>query len=124
MEAEMEHTADEIKRLQACINDLISLLALPAIWGGREPSQIVSTLLDVLLVMLRLDFAYARLSDAIGGASVEMVRLAHPGNLTVQPQEVGHMLKPWLTGDPPKAFMMPNPIGEGEVSVTLLPLGL
>ena len=56
----MEPTADEIKRLQGCINDLISVLALPAIWSGHEPSQIVSTLLDVLLGMLRLDFAYAR----------------------------------------------------------------
>ena len=42
----MEHTADEIKNLKACINDLISVLALPAIWTGREPSQIISTLLD------------------------------------------------------------------------------
>jgi hypothetical protein len=32
---EMEQTADEIKRLQGCINDLISLLALPAIWSGH-----------------------------------------------------------------------------------------
>ena len=62
----MEQTAGEIKRLKACINDLISVLALPAIWSGHEPSQIVSTLLDVLLGMLRLDFAYARLSDSIG----------------------------------------------------------
>jgi hypothetical protein len=54
---EMEHTADEIKNLKACINDLISVLALPAIWTGSEPSQILSTLLDVLLGMLRLDFA-------------------------------------------------------------------
>ena len=49
MEVEMEQTADEIKRLQGCINDLISVLALPAIWSGHESSQIVSTLLDVLL---------------------------------------------------------------------------
>jgi len=28
----MENTGDEIKRLQSCINDLISVLALPAIW--------------------------------------------------------------------------------------------
>ena len=66
MEVEIEQTAGEIKRLKACINDLISVLALPAIWSGHEPAQILSTLLDVLLGMLRLDFAYARLSDSIG----------------------------------------------------------
>src|SRR5437867_12248008 len=126
MGAEMEHTADEIKRLQACINDLISVLALPAIWGGREPSQIVSSLLDVLLGMLRLDFAYARLSDAIGGGvPIEMVRLAQGRNLTVQPQEIGHALNPWLTGDPRTSpLVMPNLLGEGTVSIAPLRLGL
>src|SRR5713101_900 len=122
---EMEHTADEIKNLKACINNLISVLALPAIWTGREPSQILSTLLDVLLGMLRLDFAYVRVSNAIGVAPIEMVRLAHSRNLTAQPQEIGYMLNLWLTGNPPPSpLMMPNPIGEGEVSIASVRLGL
>jgi PAS domain S-box-containing protein len=122
---EMEHTADEIKNLKACINDLISVLALPAIWTGREPSQILSTLLDVLLGMLRLDFAYARVSNSIGAAPIEVIRLAHPRNSTAQPQKIGQMLNPWLTGDPSASpSTMPNPIGEGEVSIASLRLGL
>jgi PAS domain S-box-containing protein len=122
---EMEYTADEIKNLKACINDLISVLALPAIWIGREPSQILSTLLDVLLGILRLDFAYARVSNSIGVAPIEMVRLAHPRNLTAQPQEIGRMLNPWLSGDPPTSpLMVPNPIGEGEVSIAPFRLGV
>src|SRR3984893_13450307 len=44
MEVQLEDPAQEIKRLQRCINDLTSLLALPAIWRGSEPSQIVQTL--------------------------------------------------------------------------------
>jgi len=126
MKVEMEQTADEVKRLKACINDLISVLALPAIWSGHEPSQIVGTLLDVLLGMLRLDFAYARLNDSIGGGTpIEMVRLAQHRNLTAQPQEIGQALNPWLAGDlgtPP--LVMPNPIGEGKVSIAPLRLGL
>src|SRR6267142_287778 len=126
MEVEMEQTAGEIKRLKACINDLISVLALPAIWSGNEPSQIVSTLLDVLLGMLRLDFAYARLNDSIGGGTpIEMVRLAQHRNLTAQPQEIGQALNPWLAGDPgTNPLVMPNPIGEGNVSIAPLRLGL
>jgi signal transduction histidine kinase len=122
----MEHTPDEIRNLKACINDLISVLALPARWAGREPSQILGTLLDVLLGMLRLDFAYARLSDAIGGgAPIEMVRLAQGRNLAVQPQEIGHALNPWLTGDPRTSpLVMPNLLGEGTVSIAPLRLGL
>jgi len=120
----MQHPADEIKNLKACINNLISVLALPAIWTGREPSQIISTLLDVLLGMLRLDFAYARVSDSIGGAPLEMVRLAHAGHVPAQPQEIGHMLEPWLTGDPTQScLIVPNPIREGDVSIAFLPLG-
>ena len=80
----MERAADKIKRLQGCINDLISILALPAIWGGHESSRIVSTLLDVLLAMLRLDFAYARLSDFIDASPIEVIRLAQRRNLTAQ----------------------------------------
>src|SRR5262245_548835 len=121
----MEPTADEIKRLQGCINDLISLLALPAIWSGDESSQIVSTLLDVLLAMLRLDFAYARLSDAIDGSPIEVVRLPQRRPPTAQPQEVGRALNRWLTGDPPTSpLVVPHPIGAGEVSIVALRLGL
>ena len=123
---DIDHIAGEIKRLKTCINDLISVLALPAIWSGHEPAQIVSTLLDVLLGMLRLDFVYARLSDSIGGgAPIEMVRLAQGRNLAVQPQEIGHALNPWLTGDPRTSpLVMPNFLGEGTVSIAPLRLGL
>ena len=50
--------ADDIKRLQGCITDLLSVLALPALWSGHGSAQIVDTLLDVLVRLLRLDFAY------------------------------------------------------------------
>ena len=76
--------------------------------------------------MLRLDFAYARLSDSIGGgAPIEMVRSAQRRNPTAQPQEIGQILNPWLTGDLRAApLVMPNPIGEGKVSIAPLRLGL
>src|SRR5262245_267251 len=120
---EMEPTADEVKRLQGCINDLISVLALPAIWSSHEPSQIVSTLLDVLLGMLRLDFAYV--SEAINGSPIEVLRVAQRRHLTARPQEVGRALTRWVTSAPPTApLMVPNPIGAGEVSIVRLRLGL
>ena len=125
MEVAMEHTADEIKRLKGCINDLISVLALPAIWNSHEPSHIVSTLLDVLLGMLRLDFVFARLSGSIDGSPIEVVRLAQRRNLAAHPQELGRALNRWLTGDPPAPpLVVPNPIGEGEVSIAPFRLGL
>ena len=120
----MEETADEIRRLQGCINDLISVLAIPALWRGQESAQIVSTLLDVLVGMLRLDFAYARLKNPVGGAPIEMVRLAHSRNLTAQPQEIGQVLNPWLGDDPHTSpLLVRNPTGDGDVSIVPLRLG-
>ena len=95
----LEDPAQEIKRLQRCINDLVSLLALPAIWRGSEPSQIVQMLLDVLLRMLSLDFAYARLSDAFGATPVEILRIGKDSEIKLSAQEVRNML-----GDPLAAY--------------------
>src|SRR5580692_1347630 len=99
MEAQLEDPAQEIKRLQRCINDLTSLIALPAIWRGSEPSQIVQTLLDVLFRMLSLDFAYARLSDAFGAMPVEILRLSQNSKINLSAQQVRNML-----GDPLAAY--------------------
>ena len=121
----MENQVEEIRRLQGCINNLVSILALPALWSDHESSQIVRTLLDVLLGMLRLDFAYARLSETVDGSPVEMVRLAQRHTLTAQPQEVGRVIAGWLTGDPSALlFVAPNPVGEGEISVASFRLGV
>src|SRR5882762_6182235 len=121
----MENTADEIKRLRSCINDLISVLALPALWGGNESSRIVGTLLDVLLAILRLDLAYARLSDSSDGPPIELARSAHRQRSSVQPQQIGQALGRWLTGDQAASrFVVPNPDGEGEISIASFSLGL
>jgi len=121
----MENRSEEIRRLQGCINDLVSLLALPALWSGREPPQVVSTLLDVLLRMLRLDFAYARVNVPAGGSPVEAIRVAPGQKMTRQPHEVRRALEPWLTLDTPtSARLMPNPVGDGEVSMAHFWMGL
>ena len=80
MEVQPAQPAEEIKRLQRCINDLVSVLTLPATWSGSEPSQIVQTLLDVLLSILPLDLVYIRLKDPSGGPPIEMVRSLDRGN--------------------------------------------
>ena len=121
----MEKTADEVKRLQSCINDLISVLALAAIWSGSKSCQMLGTLLDSLLAILRLDFACARLNDSIDGSPVEVVRLAQRQHPSALPQEVGRALGRWLSGDQTASgFVIPNPAGEGEVAIASFSLGL
>jgi C4-dicarboxylate-specific signal transduction histidine kinase len=121
----MEQTADEIRRLQGCINDLISVLALPAMWRGQESAQIVGTMLEVLVGMLRLDFAYVRLKDPAGEVPIEMVRLAHSRNPSAPPQEIGQVLNQWFADDPRKRPpLVRNPLGDGDIPIVTLPLGL
>src|SRR5262245_4368496 len=48
---------DDVESLQACVNGLIDLLALSAVWTDDQPGQLASTLLDALVRLQRLDFA-------------------------------------------------------------------
>jgi hypothetical protein len=123
MNGETFQPAAEIRLLKACINNLIGIQALPAIWNGGQPSQIVNTLLDILLEMLKLDFAYAQLNDSVGGAPFETLRLASNRSVTIQPQVIGREVNPWLgsvVGTLP--LRVRNPIGDGNVSIVPLRL--
>src|SRR5262245_33274616 len=93
--AETQHTADEVKQLKAVIDDLIGLLTLPPTWSGCEPSSIVSSLLDALLSVLRLDFAYARLRESIDVTHFEMFRVAGSRNATTRPEAIGEAFGGW-----------------------------
>ncbi len=125
MEVQSEHPAEEIERLQRCLNDLISVLALPAMWSGCDPSQIVRTLLDALLSMLRLDLVYVRLKDPVGEGPIEMVRVAQSQKLTARPQEIGEALNHWLgSGAQKRASLVRIPFGDGDISIVPLRLGL
>jgi hypothetical protein len=59
MDVEKQQIAAEVTHLKACINDVIGVVALPAIWRGGGPSEIVRTVLDAPLG--RLDKACAKL---------------------------------------------------------------
>jgi len=73
-------------------------------------------LLDVLVSLLRLDFAYARLG--ISGSPVEFLRLAQRRVPAPHPREVGRALGRWLTANTATApLAVPNPVGEGQVRI-------
>jgi PAS domain S-box-containing protein len=125
MDEPRENSAEEIKRLQRCINDLVSVLALPAMWTGAEPTQIAGTLLDTLLAMLRLDLVYVRLKDPVGETQSEMVRVAQSQKLTARPQEIGEAINHSL-GDDPQGWpaRARDVMGGTELSIVPWPLGL
>jgi len=118
-------SAEEIRRLQRCVSDLVSLFALPAMWSGGEPSQIVHTLLDALLRMLQLDLVYVRLRDSAGQPPIEMVRFAHAQRQTPEAHEIGEVFKLALEAGPPQwPRLIRNSAGGRDISIMSLGLGL
>jgi len=100
MEEQPEQTAEEIRRLRRCLNDLSGVIALPAVWGGGGPDEIVCTSLEALLGMLGLDLVYARLTAADGETPAETFHVARPLSPTAGPREVGELFDRWLGDDP------------------------
>ena len=114
-----------MKRLKRCINDVVSVVALPAMWAGSEPSPIVRTLVDVLLSVLDLDLVYALLKGANGELPIEMVRVSSVWEAAPQPQEIGAVLHKWL-GDNPQEWpaVVRKPFRGRDISIVPLRLGL
>src|SRR5215212_1789748 len=123
MEAKLEHPGEEIKRLRRCINDLVSVVALPAIWGGGEPTEIVRALIEALLDMLSLDLIYVRLGVAFSEAPIGMVRFAQSRSPTAVPREIGELFDRWL-GDDPQKWPLPERHTVGGEDMKLVPLRL
>src|SRR5580700_9210376 len=124
MDVQQEHTSEEVKRLQRCLNDLVSVLALPAMWSGSQPSQIVHTLLDALLSMLCLDLVYARFEDSAGGAPIEVLKIATSAKCML-PDEIHKTVNQWFSDDPQKwPSRLRASIGGEDISIVSQRCGL
>jgi signal transduction histidine kinase len=64
--------ADENLRLRAALRDLVALSTIPAGWIGIEPRTIAAGLADILAESLCFDFAFVRLLDPTGGATIDV----------------------------------------------------
>src|SRR5579864_9343948 len=119
-----EDTSGENKHLKRCLNDMVSVLALPAMWSGSQPSQIVHTLLDALLEMLCLDLVYARFEDPAGGAPIEVLKIAPSAN-RMQPDEIHKNVNQWFGDDPQKwPSRLRASIGDEDISIVSQRCGL
>jgi PAS domain S-box-containing protein len=124
VDAPREYSAEEVTRLHECLNELVSIMALPAQSTGGEPAQIVSTFLDALLEMLRLGFVCVRLHDPEGGRPIEMLRVAESLQGTAGARAISLAIDSSL-GDappkwPPRAQIL---LREVNLSVASAPLG-
>jgi signal transduction histidine kinase len=113
----------EIRRLQSCINDLISLHALPSIWAGHDASRILAILVEMLLGMLQLSFAYARATNTPDG-TIEVLRVRNRRPSDFEPRTVGEVLEGWFKGsDALRPVRVPNPFSDGDVGIAPMRVG-
>ena len=114
----------EVRQLRRCMLDLVSVLALPAVWSS-EPGRILETLLDALLAMLDLDFLYGTINLELGTEPAEVLRVAPSSPIVSRPGEILQTLKQWFGhGIHRWSPQRRRRLGDLEISIFPLPLGI
>lgn len=100
--------SEGVQALRRHLSDLTTLLALLPLWHRGASDEIAASLLDVLVTLLRLDYAYIRLPDPADGPPVEVWRPLD----SRPPDAVVHILhRSTLSGDPDTFTAHSVPIG-------------
>jgi PAS domain S-box-containing protein len=93
-------SAEELKQLQRCMSDLVSVLALPAVWSGQDPRQIVATLHDALMTTLNPGLLYTRVRINTDEELIEELRTAPHYATTHNVEQIHNALQERFGGDP------------------------
>ncbi|MER8854737.1 MULTISPECIES: PAS domain-containing protein [Mesorhizobium] len=104
------------------MNNLARLVEVPTLLSGNIVSEVVCKLLDTLMDMLRLDFAYVRLNQPAHEAPVEVARAGQ--EFSVSPQAIISQFQGLTDVDlanwpSPKSFQ-----GDAHISIVALRLGM
>jgi formate hydrogenlyase transcriptional activator len=121
----MNGPVDEVRQLKKCVNNLVSMLTLPAVWTGGEMHQIATAFLDVLLNMLQLEWVYVRLKNTAHGAPIEMTRHAQFANTAEHIEIVDEILEN-LSKCRTQVWpvILPRSTAEERLSIAVFRLGL
>jgi signal transduction histidine kinase len=120
-----EAAVAEVARLRGCLNDVVGVMALPAVWAGGEPGRIGSTLVDALIGSLGLAFVFVRLKNPKTGSSEEIVRFAEPWEGDRRTPVLHAAMDPSLADGLPK-WAAPGrvSVGDADMSIATARLGL
>jgi PAS domain S-box-containing protein len=111
--------------LSSQLRDLIAILALPAVWSGRDAVDIPEAVLEALSSMLRLDLAYIRAADPAGSGPVETARVQGRPDLGSRGREIAGLLADGTTEpDANQALVLPDPATGEPLRATRTALGL
>jgi signal transduction histidine kinase/ActR/RegA family two-component response regulator len=61
--------------LQACLRDLMSLLALPSLWSGRDPATVLRILAEALEGILSIEVCHVTASFAVNEPPLSLLRV-------------------------------------------------
>jgi signal transduction histidine kinase/ActR/RegA family two-component response regulator len=118
----MDSREAELRSLRACVRDLTALSALPLVWVEYETADVVGGFLDTLVGSLRLDLAYARITESLEAPAIEAARASGRPELAQRAQELGRALAPMLGSA--AVATVPDPLQRGTLRIRVLPLGL
>jgi DNA-binding CsgD family transcriptional regulator len=106
--------------LKACLNDLIGILTLPALWTGREQDHVIRTLIDAVCRTLQLDFVYASL-NLPNGRRLEKIRIADSADVE---DNLRQAVNQWLRNDPDsRSNALNGPHGNDHLALAAFSLG-
>ncbi len=106
-------------QLRSYIRDLLGVLALSAIWRGGDSHSIIEILLEGIIEMLPLEFAFAGLAQTPGGAKEYFCKSSTPNRRGAE--EMARLLEGALQEGRPTEIA--NPLGAGTLRVVFIPLG-
>ena len=107
--------------LRKCLRDLTALTSLPLLCKDKSPREIANILAAVLQSNLRSDFVFVRITGPFPEKPIDVACGArrYP---KVDERKISERVAPFLELES-GAVEIPNPIGSGELQITLSPLG-
>jgi formate hydrogenlyase transcriptional activator len=122
-ECSVSDTHSEEHRLRRCLRDLIAFTSLPLVWKDKTPREIADDLAAVLESTLGPEFVLVRITGPFAEEPIEAARAArrYP---RIDARELSERVAPFLELESEgSAITAPNPIGPGELEITLSPVG-
>ena len=109
--------------LRRCLRDLVAFTSLPLVWKDKTPREIADDLASVLQSTLGSEFVLVRITGPFAEEPIEAARAArrYPN---FDARDISERVAPFLEMecDGP-GIAVPNPIGPGELQITLSPVG-
>jgi PAS domain S-box-containing protein len=122
-EGSANDTRSEERWLRRCLRDLIAFTSLPLMWKDKTPREIAVDLAAVLESTLNSDFVLVRITGPFAEEPINAARAAsrYP---ELDAGEIAERVTPFLELEcEESAIAVPNPIGPGELQITLSPVG-